>query len=166
MRNFNKLNSSNPPEPLSYRKSIIISYFCTLFFWGAVYIYMPILAAYSKMVTGSLQAAGLVMGAYGLPQFLLRIPLGIWSDRWRRRKPFILLGFLFNGLAALGLLLSDSTAMLFLSVLTAGVAASVWVPFTVLFSSYFLLGQIAHSPLNPSGPLCKGFSFPTLEACF
>lgn len=106
---------------------------------------MPILAAYSKMVTGSLQAAGLVMGAYGLPQFLLRIPLGIWSDRWRRRKPFILLGFLLNGLAALGLLLSDSTAMLFLSVLTAGVAASVWVPFTVLFSSYFLFGQIAHS---------------------
>ena len=64
---------------------------------------MPILAAYSKMVTGSLQAAGLVMGAYGLPQFLLRIPLGILSDRWRRRKPFVLLGFLFNGMAALGL---------------------------------------------------------------
>ena len=136
---------SNPPDPSYYRKSIILSYFSTLLFWGAVYIYMPILAPYSKMVSGSLQEVGMVMGAYGLSQLLLRIPLGIWSDRWRRRKPFILLGFIFDGLAALGLLLSNNTAMLFFSVLTAGIASSMWVPFTVLFSSYFPLGQIAHS---------------------
>jgi len=136
---------SIPPEPSYYRQSIILSYFSTLLFWGAVYIYMPILAPYSKMVSGSFQAVGMVMGAYGLSQLLLRIPLGIWSDRWRRRKPFILLGFIFDGLAAFGLLLSDNTLMLFFSVLTAGIASSMWVPFTVLFSSYFPLGQIAHS---------------------
>jgi MFS family permease len=136
---------SNPPDPSYYRKSIILSYFSTLLFWGAVYIYMPILAPYSKMVSGSLQEVGMVMGAYGLSQLLLRIPLGIWSDRWRRRKPFIFLGFIFDGLAAFGLLLSKNTAMLFFSVLTAGIASSMWVPFTVLFSSYFPLGQIAHS---------------------
>ncbi len=136
---------SNSPEPSDYRPSIILSCFSTLLFWGAVYIYMPILAPYSKMVGGSFQAVGLVMGAYGLSQLLLRIPLGIWSDRWRRRKPFILLGFTFDGMAALGLLLSSNTVMLFFSVLTAGIASSMWVPFTVLFSSYFPLGQIAHS---------------------
>ncbi len=136
---------SNSPEPSSYRQSIILSYFSILLFWGGVYIYMPILAPYSKMVSGSLQSVGVVMGAYGLSQLLLRIPLGIWSDRWRRRKPFILLGFIFDGLAALGLILSHNTVMLFFSVLTAGIASSMWVPFTVLFSSYFALGQIAHS---------------------
>ena len=133
------------PEPSSYRSSIILSYFCTLLFWGAIYISMPILPSYTKMISGSLQSVGLVMGAYGLSQLSLRIPLGIWSDRWRRRKPFILLGFLFDGLASLGLLLSTSTLMLFFSVLTAGIAASMWVPFTVLFSSYFPIGQIVYS---------------------
>ena len=128
-----------------YRRSVFLSYFCTLLFWGAVYIYMPILAPYAKMVSGSLQSVGLVMGAYGLSQLILRIPLGVWSDRWRRRKPFVLLGFIFDGLAALGLLLSTGTVMLFFSVLTAGIAASMWVPLTVLFSSYFPAGQLVYS---------------------
>jgi predicted MFS family arabinose efflux permease len=135
-------DASAPPPP---RSSILLSYLCTFLFWGAIYIYMPILTPYTKHVSGSLQAAGLVMGAYGLSQILLRIPLGVWSDRLRRRKPFILLGFLFDGLANLGLILSGNVWMLFFSVLTAGAAASMWVPFTVLYSSYFPLGQIAHS---------------------
>jgi MFS family permease len=136
---------STPSVPSSYRSSIILSYVGTVLFWGAVYIYMPILAPYAKMVSGSLQSVGLVIGAYGLSQLILRIPLGVWSDRWRRRKPFILLGFIFDGLAALGLLLSTSTVMLFFSVLTAGIAASMWVPFTVLYSSYFPAGQVVYS---------------------
>jgi len=106
---------------------------------------MPILSSYTKLVSGSLQAAGLVMGAYGLSQMMIRIPLGVLSDRLRRRKPFILLGFVFDGLANLGLILSGSTWMLFLSVFTSGISASMWVPFTVLYSSYFPLGRIARS---------------------
>lgn len=142
-------DSSEPRLPIGTsspsRSSILLSYICTFLFWGAIYIYMPILTPYTKHVSGSLQAAGLVMGAYGLSQILLRIPLGIWSDRLRRRKPFILLGFLFDGLANLGLILASNTWMLFFSVLTAGAAASMWVPFTVLHSGYFPPGQIAHS---------------------
>ncbi len=116
-----------------------------MLFWGAVYIYMPILPPYAKMVGGSLQAVGLVMGAYGLAQLLLRIPLGIWLDYLGSRKPFIFLGFILDGAASLGLIFSDSTAMLFLSVFIAGMAASMWVAFTVLFANYFPLGQAGRS---------------------
>ncbi len=116
-----------------------------MLFWGAVYIYMPILPPYAKMVGGSLQAVGLVMGAYGLAQLLLRIPLGIWMDYWGRRKPFIFLGLILDGAASLGLIFSDSTPMLFLSVFVAGMAASMWVAFTVLFANYFPLGQVGRS---------------------
>lgn len=139
------MNSTNSAAVPSYRQSILLFPFCTIFFWGSIYIYMPILAPYAKIVGGSLQAVGLVMGAYGLSQFLLRIPIGVWSDRLGRRKPFLLLGFIFDGVASVGLILSSNTAMLFLSVLTAGIAASTWVTFTVLFSSYFPIGQIARS---------------------
>ena len=130
-------------SPLS-RKALLF-YFCTLFYWGGVYIYMPILSPYAKKISGSLQAVGFVMGAYGLSQLILRVPLGLWSDRLRRRKPFILLGFIFDGIACLGLIFSESTLTLFLSVLSAGVASSMWVTFTVLFSSYFPLSQISQS---------------------
>jgi len=130
-------------SPLS--RQALLFYLCTLFYWGGVYIYMPILSPYAKKISGSLQAVGLVMGAYGLSQLVLRVPLGLWSDRLRRRKPFILLGFLFDGLACLGLIFSETTPALFLSVLSAGVASSMWVTFTVLFSSYFPLSQISQS---------------------
>ena len=116
-----------------------------MLFWGAVYIYMPILPPYAKMVGGSLQAVGLVMGAYGLAQLLLRIPLGIWIDYLGRRKPFIFLGLLLDAAASLGLIFSDSTPMLFLSVFVAGMAASTWVAFTILFANYFPLGQVGRS---------------------
>jgi predicted MFS family arabinose efflux permease len=140
------MNSSSPREsitPLS--RTAFLFYFGTLFYWGGVYVYMPILSPYAKKIAGSLQAVGLVMGAYGLSQLILRVPLGLWSDRLRRRKPFIVLGFLFDGLACLGLLFSESTPALFLSVLSAGVASSMWVAFTVLFSSFFPLSQVGQS---------------------
>ena len=136
-------DSPNPSPPS--RISIILFLFGVMFFWGAVYIYMPILPPYAQMVGGSLQAAGFVMGAYGLAQFLFRFPLGIWVDYLGSRKPFILLGFILDGAASLGLIFSQSTAMLFLSVFTAGMAASMWVAFTVLFANYFPLGQVGRS---------------------
>jgi predicted MFS family arabinose efflux permease len=135
---------SPTPSPPS-RISVILFLFGTMFFWGAVYIYMPILPPYARMVGGSLQAAGVVMGAYGLSQLLLRFPLGIWVDYLGSRKPFILLGFILDGAASLGLIFSQSTTMLFLSVFTAGMAASMWVAFTVLFANYFPLGQVGRS---------------------
>lgn len=140
------MKSTNFPEtPSPFKKSMILFHFCTMLFWGSVYIYMPILAPYTKLVSGSLQSVGLVMGAYGLSQFLFRIPIGLWSDRLRRRKPFILLGFLFDGMACLGLIFSSNTVTLFFSFFTAGIAASMWVVFTVLFSSYFPLEQVFQS---------------------
>jgi predicted MFS family arabinose efflux permease len=139
------MSPSDPSGTSPYRSSILFSYPCAMVLWGAIYIYMPILSSYTKLVSGSLQAAGLVMGAYGLSQIILRIPLGVWSDRLRRRKPFILLAFFFDALASLGGILSGSTWMLFVSVFTSGIAASMWVPFTVLYSSYFPMGQIARS---------------------
>lgn len=133
------------PSPSPFGRSALLFYSCTMFFWAGIYIYMPILSAYAQNVGGSLQAAGLVIGAYGLSQLLLRVPLGLWSDRLRRRKPFLLLGFAFDLVAALGLIFSSTTLTLFLSVFAAGIAASMWVIFTILFSSYFPLALVTRS---------------------
>jgi len=130
--------TSSPPS----KKSVVLFLFCTMLFWGSTYIFMPILPPYVQMIGGSLQAVGLVMGAYGLAQLLFRIPLGVWVDYLGRRKPFLFLGFVLDGVVALGLIFSNSTATLFLSLFVCGMAASMWVAFTVLFASYFPLGQV------------------------
>ena len=78
-----------------------------------------------------------MVASYGLTQLLFRIPIGIWSDRSGRRKPFVLSGFVLIFISCIGLALSPNAWVLLLFRGLAGLAASMWVAFTVLYSSYF-----------------------------
>lgn len=80
---------------------------------------------------------GLVAGGYGLSQTLLRLPLGIWSDRLGRRKPFVMAGSGVVTLAAAGYLLAYTPWGFLVSRLLGGAAAASWVAFTVMYSGYF-----------------------------
>ena len=80
---------------------------------------------------------GLVVGSYGLIQMLLRIPLGIWSDRIGKRKVFITIGVLLALGSSLLMGLFPSVLAVLVGRSLAGAAAATWVSFTVLFSSYF-----------------------------
>jgi DHA1 family multidrug resistance protein-like MFS transporter len=139
--------STESPESGSSpsKKALLLFDSSTMVYWGSAYIYIPILAAYVEKVGGSLQAVGLVMSAYGLSQFLLRIPIGLLSDYLKRRKPFILLGFLLHLSASLGLAFSTNIASLFFSFFITGAASSMWVVFVVLFSSYFPIVQASQA---------------------
>lgn len=103
-----------------------------------MYTCVPILTAYLKDLGASDRMAGLIVGMYGLSQMLLRIPVGVLSDHFHKRKIFILFGLVFSILSGAGILLSQNvTWILFLRAL-AGAAAATWVDFTILFTSYFL----------------------------
>jgi len=80
---------------------------------------------------------GTVLSAYAIPQVLLRIPIGIWSDRLGRRKPLVIGGIIFTSLGALGLGLSTTTWLLFLSRMTTGIGAAAWVVFPLYFIAYY-----------------------------
>ncbi|MHB1414543.1 MAG: MFS transporter [Chloroflexota bacterium] len=121
--------------------SIALFVATTFFFWASLYIYVPILPSHAQEMGASFGMVGLIVGAYGVTQFLLRIPLGVLSDHLGRRKPFIFSGMLAVGLGALGLALSGDPWLLFLARALTGVGASSWVAFTVLFSSYFPPGR-------------------------
>ena len=81
--------------------------------------------------------AGIIIGSYGFTQMLLRIPLGIVSDRLNRRKIFVISGVFLGLTSSLGMWLFNSPPMLLIFRSIAGAAASSWVAYTVLFSSYF-----------------------------
>jgi len=108
------------------------------FLWFSVYTYPSFLSAY---VGSTLQAApvmvGMIVGSYGFTQMLLRIPVGVFSDVLRRRKPFLIGGMAASILSAVGLALVKTPAGALLFRGLAGVAVSTWVAHTALYSHLF-----------------------------
>ncbi len=106
-------------------------------FWFSQFSYVPILPTYAKDLGASYQLIGLILGSYGFTQLLLRIPLGILSDRWNRRKPLIVAGMVLCFVSGLGMWLFPNIYAVLAFRALAGVAASFWVLHTVLFASYY-----------------------------
>lgn len=124
-------------KPTQQSNRMQLFYVVTMMYWFALYIYVPILGPYVQHLGGSLRMVGLVVGSYGFTQMLFRIPLGIFSDRLRRRKLFVSIGVALALLSSLGMGLVSNPWLVFLFRSLAGAAAATWVAFTVLFSSYF-----------------------------
>ncbi|MBE82604.1 MAG: hypothetical protein CME21_08555 [Gemmatimonadetes bacterium] len=129
---------------------------CTSIFWFAHYTYVPILAPYAEHRGGSFEIIGLIVSAYGLAQLILRLPLGLLSDRLGRRKPFISLGFFAAGVAGLGLALSPSPEWMVVARFVSGISACAWVAFTVLYSTYYPPHQLVRAMGHIA--FCNGLS--------
>jgi len=110
----------------------------TMLYWASLYTYIPILSPYllDDMQLGAAMA-GIVLGSYGFVQILLRVPIGIASDRLRRRRPFIALGLLAGVLSCLLFVAGDHPGWALAARAVAGLCASTWAAFTVLYASYF-----------------------------
>ncbi len=109
----------------------------TAFFWFAQYIYIPFLTPYLFTLSMTGTMVGLIVGAYGVTQLILRIPLGITVDVVRNHKLFIVLGTFLAGASSLGMIISPSPLLLFVANALSGAASSTWISFTVLYASYY-----------------------------
>jgi len=118
---------------------------CTFLFWFTLYTYVPTMTPYMTDLGISYSMIGLIGGAYGLSQMILRVPLGIASDRLGKRKIFILLGLAAGAVSSFGMFFTHNAYLIFTLRLLAGVSASAWVVFTVLFSDYFVKEKFASS---------------------
>jgi len=94
-------------------------------FWMSLYAYQPFLSPHSYSLGADTVFVGTILSSYGFTQMLLRVPIGLASDRIGKRKPFVSMGF------------ADSPAALLIFRGLSGAAAGAWVSFTVLFSSYY-----------------------------
>ena len=110
---------------------------CSLFFWFSLYTYPSIFSPYLKELKISTGLIGIILSSYGLAQVIFRIPIGIFSDKLKDRKSFVISGIVFSGISALGLMVFKHPILIYMSRLLAGVAASSWVVFSVLYSSYY-----------------------------
>jgi MFS family permease len=104
----------------------------TVLFWASLFVYAPVLPGYVAARGAPLGTVGLVVGAYGISQFLLRIPLGIAADRWVSRRRVVLGGLVAAGLGALLLALGETPGVLVLGRALAGAGAACWVALLVV----------------------------------
>lgn len=123
--------------PALNRTSIFLFCIVNFLWWIGLYLYVPILPVYVQEAGASLNMVGTVLSAYAIPQVILRIPIGIWSDKLGRRKPMVIGGIIFTSLGALGLGLSTTAWLMFLSRITTGIGAAAWVVFPLYFTAYY-----------------------------
>jgi MFS family permease len=108
-----------------------------LFYWAALYIYVPILPVYAEALGASFTMIGLIVAAYGVGQLVLRLPIGLASDWWGRRKPFCVAGLLIASVGCAVLLAAPDPAWLVIGRGIVGVSAAAWVTLTVMYSDWF-----------------------------
>lgn len=119
------------------KKHIYLFCLATSLFWFSLYAYIPELSTYGVELGATYKMAGLIAGSYGFTQMLLRIPLGILSDHLNNRKLFISMGMVVSIISGLVTFIIPSVSSLLITRLLAGVSATTWVAFTILFSSYY-----------------------------
>ncbi len=103
----------------------------------SLYTYVPILALYAQQLGASYEMIGLIVGSYGIVQVFLRIPIGIFSDSRSCHKVFIILSMMLSLMSSLGMWLMPIVVALLVFRTLSGVAASMWLNYTVLYASYF-----------------------------
>ncbi len=124
------------------RKDHLIFVLVTFMYWSSQYVYTPILSPYLEYKGASYMLIGVILSSYGVTQLLIRLPLGILSDYMKARKPFIVVGMATSLLSCLGLAATDHVGWALFSRAVAGISASTWVAFTVLYSSYFISSNV------------------------
>lgn len=121
----------------TYKNYKILFSVIIILFWFSLYIYVPQLSNYAKELGASYRLIGLIGSAYGFSQTILRIPLGILSDKLRNRKKFVLVGIIAAITSSTMIYLFPNPYSLLIARFIAGIASATWVNFTVLYISYY-----------------------------
>lgn len=108
----------------------------TVLFWFSNYIVTPYITPYLQSLGAGNIVIGYVVSSYSIAQILVRVPLGIASDRMGRRKSFIVAGAVLTLVSVTGLWLTRSVAWVFVFRTLQGLAVTSWVCATVLFAGY------------------------------
>jgi MFS family permease len=135
---------------LGMKKARWIMGLTTAFFWASEYCHVPFFTPYLRTLGLTATVIGFLVGCYGFTQLCIRVPLGIFADLSSRYKWIVMAGCFFTTVSSIGLYLTQNVPLMFFFRILAGVAASTWVGFTILYTGYFSPdeGQTAIAQIN------------------
>lgn len=110
-------------------------------FWFAQYVYMPYQTMFLTAHGITSNFIGVIIGAYGVSQLLLRFPVGLMADSVGRHKLFIVIGALSSGLASLIRIFFPNGIGFLIANLFSGLASSMWISFMVYYTNCYLDNQ-------------------------
>lgn len=115
----------------------IIFLIIVVLFWFAQYVYIPYQTTYLTAIGTAGNMVGIVVGAYGISQLILRLPVGICADRIGRHKPFIIMGAASSGAASLFRVFLCNGYGFMIANLLSGFASAMWISFMVFYTGKF-----------------------------
>lgn len=107
------------------------------FFWFAQYVYIPYQTIYLTSINVGTSFIGIIVGAYGISQMLLRLPVGLSADIVKKHKYFIMIGGLSSGMASLFRVLIPNGVGFLIANLLSGLASAMWISFMVFYTGHF-----------------------------
>ena len=116
-------------------------YAVVFLFWFAQFIYVPFLSPYMRIAGISGTLIGIIAGAYGLTQMILRIPLSINGWKTGSHRTIIVSGLVALFLSCLIPMFSESWVIFLFTRALSGVASASWIS----YSSYVLEGAGSES---------------------
>ena len=119
-----------------------------IFFWASEYCHMPYFTPYLQTLGFAASLIGFLTGIYGFTQMVVRIPLGIVTDVTGGYKKTILMGTVFTTLSSFGLIFATHFITIFICRMLAGIAASSWLAFTILYAAYYEADESVQAVTN------------------
>lgn len=110
-------------------------------FWFAQYVYIPYQTTYLMAIGTASSMVGVVVGAYGISQLILRLPVGLCADRIGRHKPFIMMGAMASGAASVFRVLLCNGYGFMAANLLSGFASAMWISFMVYYTGKFKIDE-------------------------
>lgn len=123
----------NQDNDMKKKQQVIKFIMIIILFWFAQYVYVPYQTPFLTAINVAADFIGIVVGAYGFSQMLLRIPLGMLADWHLNHKLLITLGTLLAGLASIMRVLFPSGIGFLLGNIFSGIASSTWLSFMIYF---------------------------------
>lgn len=103
-------------------------------FWFAQYVYIPYQTTFLTAYGVASSFTGIVVGAYGISQLILRLPVGLMADTVGIHKPFIIIGCISSGIASLLRIFMEGGTGFLLANLLSGLASSMWISFMIFYT--------------------------------
>ena len=118
------------------KRNLFLINFAAAFLWMAMYSYVPTLPAFATSLGATAVMLGIIGGAYGIMQILLRIPLGIISDKSGKDKLLLIIGFVILTVSAILFIFASTVETVVFARGVAGAAAAWWVIISASYAKY------------------------------